>query len=107
MSNNLSIHQKHLRCLAIEVFKSIMHLNPQFMWSYFEVKPMPYDLRDVSKLTLPKTKSARFGLNSLKFRGSVLWNNLPYSVKNCQTLNEFKLQLKNLGNIHCTCLVCR
>ena len=77
------------------------------MWSYFEKKPMPYNLRDGSKLVLPKTKSSRFGINSLQFRGSFLWNNLPVSLKNCQILNEFKRALKNLGNIHCTCLVCR
>ena len=70
LNNDLSIHQRHLRYLAIEVFKSIMHLNPQFMWSYFEEKPMPYNLRDGSKLVLPKTKSSHFGINSLQFRGS-------------------------------------
>ena len=100
LNKDLSIHQRHLRYLAIEVFKSIMHLNPQFMWSYFEEKPMPYNLRDGSKLVLPKTKSSPFGINSLRFRGSLLWNNLPVSVKNCQSLNVFKLELKDLGNTH-------
>ena len=33
---------------------------------------MPYNLRDGSKLVLPKTKSSRFGINSLRFRGSLL-----------------------------------
>ena len=42
------------------------------MWSYFEEKPMPYNLRDGSKLVLPKTKSSRFGINSSQFRGSLL-----------------------------------
>ena len=107
LHNDLSIHQRHHRYLVIEVFKSIMHLNPRFMWSYFEKKPMPYNLRDHSKLVLPKTRSSRFGIYSLQFRGSLLWNNLPVSLKNCQSLKEFKLELKNLGNIHCTCLVCR
>ena len=107
LNRDLSIHQRHLRYLVVEVFKSIMHLNPQFMWSYFEEKPMPYNLRDGSKLVLPKTKSSRFGINSLRFRRSLLWNTLPGSVKNCQSLNVFKLELKNLRNIHCTCLVYR
>ena len=75
------------------------------MWSYFEEKPIT--LRDGSKLVLSKTKSSHFIINSLQFRGSLLWNNLPVSLRNCQCLNEFKLVLKNLGNIHCTCLVCR
>ena len=71
LNNDLSIHQRHLRYLAIEVFKSIMHLNPQFLWSYFEEKRVPYNLKDGSKLVLPKTKSSRFSINSLQFRGSV------------------------------------
>ena len=107
LNNDLSIHQRYLRYLTIEVFKSIMHLNPEFMWSYFEEKPMPYNLRDGCKLALPKTKSSSFGINSLRFRESLLWNNLSASVKNCQSLNKFKLELENQGNTHCTCLVCR
>ena len=84
-----------------------MHLNPQFMWSYFGEKAMPYNSIDVSKLVLPRAKFSRFDISSLRFRRSLLWNNLPVSVKNCQNLNEFKLELKSLGNIHCICLVCR
>ena len=64
------------------------------MWSYFEKKSMPYNLRDGSKLVLPKTKSSPYGINSLQFRRSLLWNNLAVSLKNCQSLNKFKLELK-------------
>ena len=91
LNNDLPIHQRRLRYLAIEVFKSIMHLNPLFMWSHFEEKPMPYNLRDGSKLVLPKTKSSRFGINSLQFRVSFLWDNLPMSLKTAKVrtnLNE-------------------
>ena len=107
LNNDLSCHQRNLRYLAIEAFKSIMHLNSQFMWSYFKENPMPYNLRDGSKLVLPKTKSSRFGINSFYFRGSLLRNNLLAFLTKCQSLNEFKLELKNLGNIRCTCLACR
>ena len=64
LNNDLSSHQRNLRYFAIEAFKSIMHLNSQFMGSYFKEKPMPYNSRDGSKLVLPKTKSPRFGVNS-------------------------------------------
>ena len=36
LNNNVSIHQRHLQYLALEVFKSLMHLNSEFMWSYFK-----------------------------------------------------------------------
>ena len=32
--DEISIHQKHLQYLAIEVFKSANKLNPQFMWCF-------------------------------------------------------------------------
>ena len=53
------------------------------------------------------SKSAKFGITSLIFRGSLLWNNLPLNLKICQTVNEFKLELKRLGRIPCTYTVCR
>ena len=77
------------------------------MWSYFNESPIPYDLRKGIKVFLPPIKSFRFGVNSIYFRGSILWNKLPLSIKTSQTINEFNIKLKNLGNIHCTCGVCR
>ena len=44
LNNNVSIHQRHLQYLALEVFKSLMHLNPEFMWSYFNEKPILHNL---------------------------------------------------------------
>ena len=44
-SDDISIHQKHLRYLAIEVYKSLNMLNPGFMWNFFERNHIPHNLR--------------------------------------------------------------
>ena len=44
-SSTVSVHQRHLRFLVTEIYKSISQLNPEFMWSYFTHKDMPYNLR--------------------------------------------------------------
>ena len=75
-SGNISIHQKHLRYLAIEVYKSLTKLNRGFMWNFFERNHTPYNLRRGDLLLLPPAKYIRYGVNSLAFRGSLLWNNL-------------------------------
>ena len=100
------VHQKHLRILALEVFKSIAHVKPEFMWSYFNENTMPYNLRNGNRLLLPPAKFVKFGINSLIFRGRLLWNNLTLNLKSCQTIDEFRLALNRLGRIHCTCIVC-
>ena len=37
----MSVHQKQLRILAPEVFKSLADINPDFMKSYFTIKEIP------------------------------------------------------------------
>ena len=107
INKDVHIHQKHLHILALEVFKSIAHINLEFM-SYFIENTITYNLRNGNRLLLlPPAKSVKFGINSLIFRGSLLWNNLPLNLKSCQTIDESKLELKRLGRIHCTCTMCR
>ena len=106
-SDDISIHQKHLRYLAIEVCKSLTMLSPGFMWNFFERNHIPYNLRRGNLLLLLSAKSARYGVNSLAFHGSLLWNNLPPYIKESQTLEEFKNRIKNFRSVHCTCTVCR
>ena len=93
--------------MALEVFKNMMPVNPEFMLSYFNENTILYNSRNGNRLLLPPAKTVKFGINSLIFRGSLLWNNLPLNLKSCQTIDEFKLELKRLGRIHCTCTVCR
>ena len=44
LNNEVSIHQKQLRILATEVFKSLADVNPDFIKSYFTIKEIPYCL---------------------------------------------------------------
>ena len=53
------------------------------MQFYFKEKPVPYNLRDGRTIVLPKMKSCRFGIYSLRFRGIILLNNVPVSKFKC------------------------
>ena len=104
-SNDVSIHQKHLRFLAIAVYKSLMNVNPGLIREFFNKSPVQYNIRK-GDIVLPPTRSSCYGINSLAFRGILLWNSLPRNVKQSHNLEEPKLKLRNLGNIHCTCFAC-
>ena len=80
--------------LAIEVYKSLMNMNHEFMWKFFSRNPAQYNLRKGDIVCLPPTRSSCYGSNSLAFRGSLLWISLPSNVKQSHDLEEFKLQLK-------------
>ena len=105
-NNEVSIHQKQLRTLATEIYKSLTDVNPDFMKSYFPIKEIPYSLRNGSVLKIPPTRSTYYGTNSIHFRACLLWNKLPNTLKESQSLPEFKYKTKTMGKIDCSCTIC-
>ena len=103
MTSDVSIYQRHLRFLVTEVFKSksVNNLNPNFMRDYFKTIFFPYDLRKGNTMHLPSGHSTRHGINSLLFRRSLLWNNLPAEIKESLSTEEFKKRLKEHGALPC------
>ena len=56
-SEYVSVHQKLLRFLVTETFKSKSQINPEFIWSFFKQKKSSYSLRKGSILNVPITQS--------------------------------------------------
>ena len=77
LSNSVSLHQRHLRFLLTKIYKSTGNLNPEFMWSYFKYRKVPYDLRRGPLLSIPPARSTIYGTNSVHFLWSLIWNRLP------------------------------
>ena len=107
LNKDVSTHQKHLHFSAAEVYKSVNNLNPQFMWNYFNFSTLPYKLRKGNKVNLPETQACRYGINSLLFCGALLWNDLPRNVKGGHSVVQFQEKFKELGNLTCSCVMCR
>ena len=105
LSETVSIHQRYLRFLVTKIYKSTSSLFPKFMSSFFTHKEIPYNLREGQVLSLPPTRSTYYGTNSVHFRGSLIWNNLPNYIKSNRSVYEFKNNIKNLRDIDCGCLV--
>ena len=76
------------------------------MWSYFSYNNITYNLRKEPMLYLPSTHSTYYGTNSLHFGGSLIWNNLPRDIKSRKSVSEFKIKIKNFGNIDWGCVIC-
>ena len=66
-----------------------------------------HNLRTKNLRKLSTTKSTSFGLESLSFRGSFLWNTPDDSIKNELTLQAFKNKFKMWSGKECTCRICR
>ena len=85
---SITVHQKNLQSLMIEIYKTMNHLNPPYNWEFFVKKDIPYNLRTKELFRLPSAQSHRYGLNSLSFRGSLLWNALDDELRRAETLKS-------------------
>ena len=91
--NLLSLATYRIRFLAIEMYKCMNNLNPQYLNNVFEINTTPYAMRDSIRLKLPKYDTVRFGHNSFRYYGSKIWNAIPTDIKGSETLLIFKKRI--------------
>ena len=82
LDNKPKTHQKHLQFLPIEIYKSKNILDPKVSCGKHKEKNIPYSLRRGISLSIPNVNTQKYGINSVNFRGSVLWNKLLIKLKN-------------------------
>ena len=69
-------------------------------------KALPYCLGINNLLQLPNTRTEQYGNGSLSFRGTIIWNQLPYQYKAAKTDNEFKMKIRRWKGFECICRIC-
>ena len=70
---------KRLRCLALEIFKTVNNLNPYYMKEIFSkttnLTHRPLDIK------FNQNNTIKYGNNSLRSSGPHIWNSLPSEIK--------------------------
>ena len=106
LDNVLNIHKRNIQTLLIEIYKSMYKINPEIMWDIFFQKNLSYNFRSSNLLKLPSANTINYRTNAYVFRGSLIWNNLPDSLKNAHSPSFFKSELIKLDDIRCNCKIC-
>ncbi len=95
-----------LRNMATEIFKALHGSIPIYIRHLFEDKDKMYNLCSTVFLKEPKCNTVTYGLNSFRYKGAKICNDLPNKIKNSITLAEFKNQIKKWQGPKCLCNVC-
>ena len=101
-----AIHSRNLQTLLSEAYKCLTSKNPSFLSDLLERRSTNYNLRIKDLVQLPSTKTVKYGLNSLRFRGSMLWNTFPDMIESAKNDRQFKNRIKNWTGSLCCCLIC-
>ena len=94
-----------LRRLAIEAFKTLKSLKPDFMHAYF--KKVSHSGRRKNHLVVNRPKTTAFGKKSIRILGRKIWNSLPEDVKDFLSfLQKFAEFIKTWYGPEFKCNIC-
>ena len=95
-----------LKNMAVEIYKILNGMDPKYLSALFSKASTPYNLRDDNKLIQPLKRTTTYGIKSLAYYGTHLWNTLPHDIKGALTLNNSKTLLRKWVGPTCGCSVC-
>ena len=106
--NSFTTHEKNLQCLAILMYKVKHNLCPAPIQEIFTVNLNDTNFRNDrdGDWVIPKVRTVNNGLETIRYRGPVTWNLVPYEIKSLKTLESFKEKIKQWKPQGCTCRLC-
>ena len=90
-----------------EVYKHLNGLSPAIMRDVFKLRENTYDLRNFHIFESQNPRKKKFGLDSIVYRATQLWKNVPEEIRNLTSLPMFKKKIKKVPLISCSCNCCR
>ena len=103
----MTVHQRNLPLLMVEIYKTKVNLNPEFMKDIFVTNDVPYRLRRGNRRLKPSARTKNFGIETTPFIGHKLWHMLPNDIKTANSLAVFKNRIKSWKGEKCNCMLCR
>ena len=105
--SSMTIHERNLQKLAIQMYKVKNQLCPLPVQQLFKKHENEYNLRNQGFWELPKVRTTYYGIETIRYRGPKTWNLLPVEIKNSKSLGEIKNKIKKWKPKGCTCRLCK
>jgi hypothetical protein len=106
-ANTGTLQLQRLKSIACEVFKSVNGLGPAYTQDLFKTQSRPYNTRHKLNVNVPSVRTTKYGINSLKYKGACIWNNLPDETRSVLTIDEFQQLLSVWSGPRCKCNMCK
>ena len=97
----VTIHTKSLQLLMTEMYKTRKDLNSSFMQKIFFENENHCNLRINNEFVQPRVRSVRNGTESVRCKGPQLWHLLPRTIRNSESIAQFKANIKHWKGENC------
>ena len=101
-----TLYVSRLKAIAIEAYKCKANENPDYINVMLNPLIKPYNLRGGPRAEQPKVNTTSCGLNSFTYQVAKLWNEIPSSIKDANSLFHFKSLLSKWAGPECHCGSC-
>ena len=105
--NSVTIHQKNLQSLAIEMFKVKNNLAPEIMTEVFRLKTTSFNTKYKSEFQSRNVKTVIYESETLSSLDPPIWDLLPIKLRNLTSHNAFKSKIKSWFTQQCPCSLCK
>ena len=106
-SGSVRVHHRNLQFLAIEIYKALHNLSPPYMSDLFQLKNIKYNLRKGKTLISNNVKTAHYGTETISYLAPKIWQLIPDTIKNSDSLDVFKRNRKLWIPTACPCKLCK
>ena len=95
---------KPLRCLSLEIFKTVNNLNPYYMREFFsKIENLTHRPLDIN---FNQNNITKYGNNSHRSFGPYNWNSLPHEIKEETEYEKFKHYMNDWFGLKYKCNLC-
>ena len=77
------------------------------MSDLFVTRENNYNLRNFQALEYSHKRTAKFGTETISYRGPQIWNLIPERLRALETLSKFKKEIKKWKCDACPCRMCK
>ena len=106
-NNDIRNHHRNIQVLLTEVFKMKNGVAPPVMESNLNKRFNTYNIRNFRKFATERKRTVWYGLKTLSYRYSQLWSLLPESLKEMNSVSQFKRNFKHWICCDCSCRLCK
>ena len=103
--NSLKTNHKNIQTLATELFKVKKGLANPILCHIFPLRIVDYNLRSQTDFSVSSVNTSHFGLNSLRYFASKVWNLVPFEL-NLNDAEMFRSETRKWDPRQCECKLC-
>ena len=105
--NSVSLHYNNIHALAIELYKMANDMYPKITSGVFELRDNTcFNLQHTSQFSTDPIHSAYNRNESAFHLGPKIWVQIPAEIKNKESLDGFKREIKKWKPVECPYRIC-